>query len=178
MRGASSGFTLLELMTVIAIIGVLMAISVPFYRDIINPSRMAAEIDLMIGSLQFARTEAIKQGMPVTVCSSSNGSTCSTSTAWRNGWIVFSDSNANAVVNAGEGTLKVQTAFAGNDTFNADNNIRSITFNREGFVSGLPANPATFTLHDVTNKAKWTRCIAINIAGRVTTQTAGTGNCL
>jgi len=178
LKNALRGFTLLEIMVVIAIIGILMAISMPFYKDMVNPSRIAAEMNLMVGTLQYARAEAIKQGQPITVCISLNGTTCSTTgTNWDRGWIVFSDTNANAVVNTGEGLLKVQAAFMSSDTFVAGNNVRSITFNREGFALGLPANPVTIKLHDAANTSKWSRCLAISLVGQMTTQKAGTGSC-
>ncbi|MES2353349.1 MAG: GspH/FimT family pseudopilin [Pseudomonadota bacterium] len=177
MKKTLSGFTLIELIVVIAILGVIMSIAIPFYKDMINPARIVSEINLMTGSLQYARAQAIKEGQPVTVCISTNGTSCGTGTSWKNGWIIFSDPNANAAVDAADTILRKQSAFAGTDTFTSDNGVRSVTFNREGFALGLPANPVTMTIRDVTNKAKWTRCISISLIGQLTAQSTGTGNC-
>src|SRR5690348_14373151 len=77
-----SGFTLIELMFAIVIIAVLMAIADPSYRYITNSNRMAAEVNGLLGDMQYARSEAIKRGQNVTVCESSDGSSCGAATAW------------------------------------------------------------------------------------------------
>src|SRR5438874_13781183 len=83
----------------------------PSYRYIANSYRMSAEVNGLLGDLQYARSEAIKEGQTVTTCVSADGTGCTGGTAWANGWIVFSDPNANATVDAGETVLRVQGAF-------------------------------------------------------------------
>lgn len=173
LRAPMSGFTLLELLTVIAIAGVLTAIGVPSYRYVIDSSRMAAEVNSLLGDLQYARAEAIKEGQTVTACVSADGATCAGgSVAWQTGWIVFADANANRQVDLGEVVLRVQRTFTSTDTFTASNGAAAITFNREGFAVGVP-NGTSITLHDATVSPSRTRCLAITLVGLMTTQLYG-----
>ena len=173
----SQGFTLIELLAVITIVAILMALAVPSFRAITNSNRIASEVNGLLGDMQFARAEAIKEGQTVTVCTSADGATCAASANWQIGWLVFSDTNASATVGAGEPILRYQKPFPAGDTFVASNAVSAVTFNREGFAIGLP-NTVTVTLHDSTNNAKWTRCLAITIVGMMTSQTAGVGACI
>jgi type IV fimbrial biogenesis protein FimT len=176
----ASGFTLLEMMMTLVIVAIVAAIGVPSYKYVTTVNRMASEVNGLLGDLQLARGEAIKEGQTVTVCSSSNGTSCSGSSSWKNGWIVFSDPNSNQTVdNASETIYRVQRAFLSNDTFNADNSASAVTFNREGFASATPTavTPITITLHDDTSNLQWTRCLAIQTVGMLVTQKHGVGNC-
>src|SRR5882757_3251037 len=85
----SAGFTLVELMVVIMIGSILMAIGVPSYKYVTNSNRLSAEVNGLLGDMQFARSEAIKEGQSVTVCASTDQLTCSNSTDWHTGWIVL-----------------------------------------------------------------------------------------
>lgn len=171
--------TLIEILITLAIIALLMAIGVPSYRYVTYSSRIASEINSLTGSLQFARAEAIKQGLPVTVCATTTGSSCSGSNKWDTGWVVFSDANGNATIDASERILRKEAAFLGGDTFVASNTLGAVTFNREGFVSGLPADPVTLTLTPPnTSDTRWTRCLSIGRIGRMKVQRSGEGACL
>jgi type IV fimbrial biogenesis protein FimT len=125
--------------------------------------------------MQYARSEALKEGQIVTICSSTDGATCG-NTAWDKGWIVFSDPNAAKTGAPGGQALRVQKAFLGGDTLQLDNGTQAITFNREGFaqepMNVAPAAAITATLHDKTNNPSRTRCLVIT-AGRITTELPG-----
>ena len=69
------GFTLLEMMVTVAAVGILLAIGVPSFRYIANANRIATEANNLLGDLQFARSEAIKEGQSVSVCVSSDVNT-------------------------------------------------------------------------------------------------------
>lgn len=43
--------------------------------------------------LEYARDEAIHRKLPVTICASENGLSCSGNNQWAAGWIVFTDSD-------------------------------------------------------------------------------------
>src|SRR5450432_1660622 len=132
----SSGFTMIELMMTIAIGAIVLVLAVPSFRYVTNANRIAAEINGLLGDLQFARGEAIKEGQTVTICVSTNGTSCTGTPAWQGGWIVFSDPTNTAVVGAG-GVLRVQKTFSGTDTFTASpNTLTTVTFNREGYAAG------------------------------------------
>src|SRR5215469_2877214 len=168
------GFTLMELLVVMAIVAILLGLGVPSFRYITNAYRMSAEVNGLLGDLQFARAEAIREGQTVTVCASTNGTACTGGGNWASGWIVFSDPNSNQTVDAGEVVLRRQAAFAGTtpDTFNASGGLTAITYNREGFATTAAGFPnTTITLHDKSANAAWTRCLWIAPQGTLTTET-------
>jgi type IV fimbrial biogenesis protein FimT len=168
-----AGFSITELLVVMAIVAILLGIGVPSYRYITNSYRMSSEVNGLLGDLQFARGEAIKEGQTVTACVSRDGATCDAgSTTWQEGWIVFQDPNSNQTVDPGEAVLRVQSAFTSTDTFIADTGINSVTFNREGFATGAGGLlPATVALHEQTASAAWTRCLYITLMGLMSTET-------
>ena len=176
---AVRGVTLIELLVVMAIIGVLLSIGVPSYRSFSNNSRISGAINALLGDLQFTRAEANKRGSFVTACASVSGSTCSASTRWDTGWIVFVDNNNNGAVDAGEVILRLKAGFSSTDSAVADSGVARITFNREAFISGLPADPVTITFKPINPiDPAWTRCLAVGQMGRMTVQKSGTGVCL
>ncbi|HUL65847.1 MAG TPA: GspH/FimT family pseudopilin [Burkholderiaceae bacterium] len=174
----SRGLTLVELLVTITILSVLVSAAVPSFTYALAGYRVSGQINGWLGDLQYTRAEAIKRGQTVTICISSDGATCVTgSSSWQQGWMVFADANGNALVDAGEAVLRKQAALNGNNTFVADNSVRSITFNRDGFAAGLPAGNVTLTLHDSTGQSGLTRCVAVTTVGRTSVQKHGAGNC-
>jgi type IV fimbrial biogenesis protein FimT len=109
----------------------------------------------------------------VTVCVSSNGTSCAGVNTWQSGWIVFSDVNGNAVVDPGDVILRIQKPFTSTDTFVASNAVSAVTFNRDGYANGIAAG-TLIELHDQTNNHNWTRCLAINLVGQIASQTYNT----
>ena len=168
-----SGFTLVEIMIAIAVVAILLTIGIPSFRYVTNSNRIAAEINGLLGDMQFARGEAIKDGQPVTVCVSTDALTCTGGVRWENGWIVFSDANGNATVDGADALLRVQKTFASTDTFRATNTVTAVTFNRMGYANGI-ANGTLIALHDSTNTSNWTRCLSITLVGMMASQTYGT----
>jgi type IV fimbrial biogenesis protein FimT len=172
------GVSLVELLTVIGIVAILTAIGLPSYQYVTSRNRISGEINGLLGDLQYARAEAIKEGQTVSVCVS-NGTTCLPSSAWQSGWMVFSDLNGTGVYVAGPGEniLRVQAPFTSTDTFGASNNVQAIIFNREGFAQGLPAGGVLITLDANPPSTASTRCLALTLVGMMTVQTYG-GGCL
>jgi type IV fimbrial biogenesis protein FimT len=168
-QNSQRGFTLTEMMVVIAIVAILMTIGVPSYRYISNSYRMAGEVNGLLGDAQFARSEAIKEGQQVILCTSTNGTTCAGVTTWQVGWIVCVDVNSNNTCENTDPVLRAQATFVNTDTFVSDatSAATTIIFNREGFAVGFPAL-AILTLHDKTANSAWTRCLEIQTVGMMT----------
>ena len=194
----SRGYTLIELITVITIIGIGIGICVPSYRYITNSNRVSAEINRLLGDMQYARAEAVKEGSFVSVCPgavSTSGSTvtgtCTTSTPlWQGGWFVFSDRNGNGTFDTGDQVLRIQPPFTSTDTLvSSDSSVIVITFNREGFTNSIPTSDTassnssgsntTYTglvlkLNTATAVQQWERCLTISFAGIMQTARGGT----
>src|SRR5271156_5209026 len=128
----ASGFTMTELIVTMSIVAILLAIGIPSFKYVTVSNRISTEVNGLLGDMQFARSEAVKEGLPVTVCSSTDGQNCSNGdTTWQSGWIVFLDSNGNQTVDPGETVMRVQNKFSSTDTFVPDNGaFAAITFNR------------------------------------------------
>ena len=180
----ASGFTMVELVFVMMIVGILTAMAIPSFKYVTASNRVAQEINGLLGDLQFARAEAIKEGFWITACASTNQTTCSGTNSWKSGWIVFTDTNNSQTVNAGELILRVSSGMSGTDTLTADNSMTAVTYNREGFASMYAgtttaiAVPVTLKLNTAPQNTKWERCIAITaVGGTSATEKNGTGNC-
>lgn len=150
MKRAQPGFTLLELMVVLAIAGVLMAIGIPSMRDFMRNSRITSAANDVMAALHFTRSEAIKRRMPVTLCTSASAvtdlnPTCAAS-PFLTGWISFVDTNQSGQRDAGELVLLQH------EPMNADITARSsvdpfqVTYLLNGFA--LNPNAARLVLCD------------------------------
>jgi type IV fimbrial biogenesis protein FimT len=175
-----AGITLLEVLTVITIACILMALGVPSYQYVTTANRISGEVNDLLSDMQYARSEAIKEGQTVSVCASANPTsaapTCSGAVTWHNGWIVFSDVNGNGSYTAGDTLLRAKSAFPVGDTFDANNGMSTVIFNREGFALGLN-NTVTVALHAAVPNTSTTRCLQITLIGQVQTEPAGTNAC-
>ncbi len=63
----SRGFTLIELMVVIALIAIIAGIAVPNYQSSMQNTRETSARNSLIGALQLARSEAVTRRLTVTV---------------------------------------------------------------------------------------------------------------
>ena len=100
------GYTLLELLTVLAIVSILLAIGVPALNQLHQDNRQTAIINEFAGHLRMAREHAVRQHARVMLCTQKGGSShCSTTTHWENGWLLFEDQNTNGTCadNNGDG---------------------------------------------------------------------------
>lgn len=165
------GFTLIELMVTLSVMAILMSIAVPNFQSFILNSRITTQTNNFIMALMLARSEAVKRGSTVTVCSSTNGTSCAGLTNWGGGWLVFVDADGDGAVDAGDLPVQVGQALSGGNTLNGGTRTR-VTYGGNGFASGFNG---TFSLCD-SRGATSSRRIILNNQGRVRTETGG-GTC-
>jgi type IV fimbrial biogenesis protein FimT len=85
------GLTLIELLVALSVLVIVLAIGVPTFRDLIDYTRLTTATNSLMASANLARAEAVKRGVPVSVCTSADGASCSGSTDWSEGWILFTN---------------------------------------------------------------------------------------
>jgi type IV fimbrial biogenesis protein FimT len=105
IRGTARGFGLIELVITIAIVAILTVIALPSYSRIIRQNRVVTDTNTLLSALNLARNEAVARGRPITVCASTNGTSCDGvgTVDWSQGWMVFTDYDPVGVVDAGSG---------------------------------------------------------------------------
>lgn len=167
------GFTLLELLIVIAIAAVVLSLAVPSFRSVLLNSRRADASTSLYGGLVAAHSEAIIRNQTVTVCqrSTSLGSSpqCDfTSGNWVNGWVAFVGTAggtipASSVLAVGEPT---DPAFAVTDTSDAAA-ASTVQFLGNGRVALSNASSLTLKLCNTQNSTMDGRQIEIGLNGRV-----------
>ncbi len=99
------GYSLIELMTTIAVASVLISVALPGMQSFRLNSHMTGKINEMVSAMHLARNTAITTNSRVTLCASSNGITCE-SVAWDKGWIAFVDLDSDQFVDADESILR------------------------------------------------------------------------
>lgn len=83
------GFTMVEMMITLVVLSILAGMAAPAMRDFIRRSQATANANTLLTTLATARSEAIRRSGRVTVCPSSDGTSCGGT--WKDGWIVFND---------------------------------------------------------------------------------------
>ena len=108
------GFTLLEALVVLLLLGILVALAAPAMTDLQARHRLQAQAGAWLDSLVLARTEALRRQQRVTLCPRSlHTAGCDTTGPWQNGWLVFADDNGNAVLDAGEALIESHEPLSG-----------------------------------------------------------------
>lgn len=92
------GFTLVEVLVTVAILGLLMALAMPSFSALADNWRVRQATEALVSTLQLARSEAIKRGGHVIIQKLPNSTHCphaSGNREWGCGWLVCHDSNSN-----------------------------------------------------------------------------------
>jgi len=143
---AYAGFTLVELMVVVALLAVLTVVGVPSFRSFIVEQRARATVaDLRI-VLMTARSEAVKRNRDVDVLPAVGG--------WQNGWRIESP-----VV--GDPDLLVHVQSGSDDIAITDPGV-DVGFK----ASGRAENQAQFQVTVGSGDTQVVRCVILNTDGR------------
>ena len=155
------GFTLNELLITTALITLVTAIGVPSMSTMVHGDRLTGQINSLVSHLALARSQAMTLQTPVTVCASSNQSSCS-SADWASGWVVFVDADADGNFSPGDELLRAQAALDGTSTLNSSLGAR-VDFDDRGFS---PNSAGRFSLCDERGP-EYMKSISISQTGRV-----------
>ena len=90
----NGGFTLIETMTVVAVVAVLGAVAVPSMGTFMKNSALRGQANELMSSIALARSEATKRGSRVILCRTANPTaaipTCGgADKTWTTGWLVY-----------------------------------------------------------------------------------------
>jgi type IV fimbrial biogenesis protein FimT len=186
----NAGFTLIELVVTLVVVGILATVAVPSIRNIIKDHRLSGYTNELLADMNYARSEALKRATPVTTCKTTNpqanSPACDTTASdpWTTGRIIFVDTNKNGAINSGEQILRLRLALEDNRSVIKGDNTASggtanyITFLGDGTTS-LGAQTTTPPIQERymvlcdDRGAGEKRTVAISVTGRVRTLAKG-----
>lgn len=149
-KAACKGFTLIELMIVIAIMAILASLAAPSFKTLATAQALrAASSDLQISLLQ-ARSEALRTNRNVYVVPVSSTNPATTSD-WADGWSVFVDNNnSGSTFEPGTDTTVSKSSPISSRLAitTAKTNVVSFTFDARGFNGGVNNGKVTFASID------------------------------
>lgn len=142
MTRRSRGFTMVEVMIALAILGIVAALALPAMRDVLRNNRRTVLANDLLASFLLARAEAARSGRAFVVCGIDDadgdgvvdaGEQDCAGTAWDDGWIVaeWSDADADAMLDNGELATPLRLYANTTDTLRAT-----------AALTGAPANGA------------------------------------
>ncbi len=149
----ANGFTLIELVITLLIVGILAAVAAPGFQSMVTGTRLSGEMNALIGALNVARSEAQKRGQTVSVCA---GTQLACATNWSAGYLVLLDSNPKQ-------QLLVRPALSGGDLITSSDS-EFPQFNAAGYTFYT----GTLTLADKDNSPATKRCIVFGAGTWVT----------
>lgn len=156
------GFTMVELLVTISIIGILSAIALPSFQGVLLSYKLRSYSNALVTSVHLARSEAIKSNTAVLLCASTNGTSCGG--VWEDGWIVLRGPTV------AQRLQSIATGYKITDS----GGLTSLTFQ----PTGIGATQATFTICRATpSVGSEERVVSVSATGKPSTSKTAIGVC-
>lgn len=184
-RSNQRGFSLIELMVVITILGILIALAAPSFATLIARSSVTKAVNNFISDTQYARGEAMRRGKSVTICRSNNPVAATPACGvgdglavlgWASGWVVFVDENGNGAFNNADSVLRVQEPLTGLSDFfavgtapltSAVSTGNNVVYDGTGRAVGQQRRWLVHPSGAAATDASFARTLCMNSVGRV-----------
>lgn len=167
-----AGFTLIELMVVLILLGILLGMGMPSMRTMVQDNRLATQQRVLLGAINLARSEAAHRNRTITLSHIST-----TDGDWSEGLRIYTDTAAggNTAYDSDDDTLiKEIASFGSGVSINADTaGVKFISFRANGMLNES-GNEVTLVLCDERGANQGT-AITISRSGRA--NVTGTADC-
>ena len=186
----SRGFTLLEVLVVLAIVAILTTLAAPSFVALIQSNSVSSNVNAFIADVRYARSEAVRRGGAVVMCRSdapeATAPTCGAGSGpggngWVSGWIIFEDRDGSQNYNSAAGSdagqlLKVQGPITNLDSI-VEPSSTKLQFTATGRMKNLASATSLQFGSNATVPNTRQRVVCINSSGRARIAGDGTASC-
>ncbi|WP_372971439.1 GspH/FimT family pseudopilin [Marinobacter sp.] len=154
VHNVQRGFTLIELMVVVAVLAIVATVAVPSFQQLIENNRLATESNRILSAISFARSEAVRVGDDVSLTADSGG--------FDEGWCVHLGADCDAANGLRQFDAINQLDYSGS--------ANSLTLNSRGEMTNAAFNISLEPSGCEAGETDKTRTITVSLSGRGSTQ--------
>ncbi|MCK5872344.1 MAG: GspH/FimT family pseudopilin [Methylococcales bacterium] len=159
-----NGFTIIELLITVSILGILTSMGLPSFMGTINSTRLTTKANELVAALNFTRSEAIKRNTLVYIANTEGSGQ-----KWEGGWVIFVDMNGNKAFDRNTDTLlKEYPALESSYTLRTGGNIKHwLAYKPTGlYKTSTGRLNDSFSLCTMNKDKNSSRKITLNSIGR------------
>lgn len=178
-------FTLVELLVTVAVVGVLIVVGIPSFKEQVSNNKSKALNEDFVTRLNQARYEAVKRSARVSICASSNSTTATPTCtgSWTEGYILFvdgatSDASSTASVGTILGAVAKADPKAAIEVKNGATAVSFIRFTSVGTLARVSnsANPLTIKTYLTGCRGEGVNVLTLGLAGMISTKREACSN--
>jgi len=135
-RRALRGLTLIELLMALTVLAIVTGMAMPAFASLVRGNRLASSFNLLLSTLQLARSQAIQSRTMVVVCPGDPAHGCTGNSDWHDGWIVVLRPNASGQPDARSRIVAVQQPLPDGIRIQSSRSRQRVQYRPDGSARG------------------------------------------